>query len=106
MIQIPLRKLTSTRAAPAAVPAHSQPVYWCTAASPARGQKQALHQTASCALINADNLLTFLENGPRGSNKGDDIVKFQSLISYVFALAAALFLAACGGGGATGNPNQ
>jgi len=39
-------------------------------------------------------------------NKGDSIVKFHSPVVYAFALVASLLLAACGGGGAAGNPNQ
>ncbi len=42
----------------------------------------------------------------REPNKGDAIVKFQTFTSFAFALAASLLLAACGGGGASGNPNQ
>ena len=33
-------------------------------------------------------------------------MKFQSFVTFAFALAASLLLASCGGGGATGNPNQ
>ena len=33
-------------------------------------------------------------------------MKFQTFSSFAFVLAASLLLAACGGGGATGNPNQ
>lgn len=33
-------------------------------------------------------------------------MKFQSFINFAFALAASLLLAACGGGGPAGNPNQ
>ena len=33
-------------------------------------------------------------------------MKFHSLIQYALALMASLLVAACGGGGATGNPNQ
>ena len=69
-------------------------------------KKQALHQTASCALIIVDNPLTYKISDQQGPNKGDAIVKFQTFINFAFALAASLLLAACGGGGATGNPNQ
>jgi hypothetical protein len=69
-------------------------------------EKQPLHQTASCALIIIDNPLTYKISDQWGPNKGDAIVKFQSFISFAFALAASLLLAACGGGGAVGNPNQ
>ena len=33
-------------------------------------------------------------------------MKFQSFVTYAFALAASLLVAACGGGGASVNPNQ
>jgi hypothetical protein len=42
----------------------------------------------------------------RGPNKGDFIVKLQSIIQYALTLAATFLLAACGGGGASVNPNQ
>ena len=69
-------------------------------------EKQPLHQTASGALIIIDNLLTYKISDQRGPNKGDDIVKFQSFLTSAFALAATLLVAACGGGGASVNPNQ
>lgn len=43
------------------------------------------------------------------ANKGESIVKFHSLRSFlaaVTAIGAALLLGSCGGGGAGGNPNQ
>ena len=33
-------------------------------------------------------------------------MKFQTFVNFAFALTASLLLAACGGGGASGNPNQ
>ncbi len=42
----------------------------------------------------------------RGPNKGDFIVKLQSFVQYVLALAATFLLAACGGGGAATNGAQ
>src|SRR5437868_12578117 len=37
----------------------------------------------------------------RGSNKGDFIVKFRSLLGVALALCASVFLTSCGGGGAS-----
>ncbi len=42
----------------------------------------------------------------RGPNKGDFIVKLHSVIQYALALAASILLAACGGGGASVDPNK
>jgi len=42
----------------------------------------------------------------RGSNKGDFIVKFRSLLGVALALGASVFLSSCGGGGAAATPGN
>jgi hypothetical protein len=65
-----------------------------------------LRETASCALINVDNPLTFKKSAWRGSNKGDFIVKFNSPIRFALIAAASILIASCGGGGAKSDPNS